>query len=308
MTYRVPARIEFEADAARVRWQETDGGRFTDPFFEESLVRIRRQLGGKRTATSPLSAWSGDAAGGRSAAFIFHVSRCGSTLVSSMLAALSENLVVSEAPVFDDILRGRRDDEALADPMRERWLRHAVCAFADSQAQPPARVIVKLDCWHIFAIERIRRAFPGSPLLFVYRSPLEVLVSLMRRPSLTLVRDTVTPEEIGVTREARDAMSREDLAAAILGAFFREARRHRAHLIPVSYASLPDAVWSGLPGLPIGAADVARLRRAAASDAKEPRHRFVPDAERKRADASAQARAACARWADPHYERWRAAL
>jgi hypothetical protein len=303
--FRVP--IGLDVDRAAVRWHPSDGTRFTESFFDDTIARLRRDAALRGPITmSPIGSWSAPTAAAAPAAIILHVSRCGSTLLSRMLAALPDNLVVSEARIFDDILRGGREDRSIAEDAREAWLHHAVAAFAASQALPPARVVIKLDCWHVFEIARLRRAFPATRFLFVYRDPIEVLVSLMRRPSYTLVRDTVTPAEIGVTRDERDRMSREELAASILGAFFREAARHRAHLIPVPYESLPAAVWNGLPGLPVAEGDVAALRRAAEADAKEPRRAFVPDAERKRTEASPAARDTCARWADPHYERWRA--
>lgn len=303
--FRVP--IGLDIGRAAVHWHPSDGARFTESFFDDTIARLRREPATRGPiTTSPIETWSARPAVAAPAAIILHVSRCGSTLLSRMLAALPDNLVVSEARIFDDILRGGREDRSIADDARVAWLHHAVAAFAASQASAPARVVIKLDCWHVFEIARLRRAFPDTPLLFVHRDPIEVVVSLMRRPSYTLVRDTVTPAEIGVTRDERDAMSREELAASILGAFLREAAHHREHLIPVSYESLPAAVWIGLPGLPVTEEDVALLRRAAEADAKEPGRAFVPDAARKRAEASAAARAACARWADPHYERWRA--
>jgi hypothetical protein len=306
--FRVPLSIDFAGHPARIRWQPSDGARFTEPFFDDTLARLRRRGGGRPVVeTTPVDTWAGVAPGPDPAAFILHVSRCGSTLLSRMLGALPDTLVVSEARVFDDILRGRRGDPAIEDAVRDTWLRHALAAFAASQAVPPARVVVKLDCWHLFEIGRLRRAFPDTPLLFVYRDPLEVLVSLMARPSLTLVRDTVAPEEIGITRTARDALTREELAAAIMGAFFRQAARHREHLAPVPYAALPDAAWTGIPAWRFTAREVEALRRAAEADAKQPDRPFVPDSGAKRAAATAEIRAACAAWSEPAYATWLAA-
>lgn len=302
--YRVPLGIAFAAAAPRICWHPADGSRFTEPFFDDTLARLRRTgLAARPSETTALDAWTAPL-DEPPAAIIFHVSRCGSTLLSRMLAALPSNLVVSEAPIFDDILRGRREDPALTDDLRERWLRHAAAAFVDSQAQPPARVVIKLDCWHIFELARIRRAFPGAPLLFVHRAPLEVLVSLMRRPSRTLVRDTVAPGEIGITPEERDSLQADELAAAILGAFYREATRNRQHLISVPYTSLPSFVWTSFPGAPLAVEEIDVLRRVAEADAKTPRAPFLPDSGQKRAEATPRVRAACARWAEPAYDAW----
>ena len=47
--------------------------------------------------------------------FIFHMSRCGSTLVSQMLAAHPNHTVISEASPIDEIVRTRRADDRGAD-------------------------------------------------------------------------------------------------------------------------------------------------------------------------------------------------
>lgn len=302
--YRLPVRLDFDAHPAAIHWQASDGARFVEPFFDDTLRRLRVAMGRDAGAASPLDTWNDAPPPVTPDAVIFHISRCGSTLVSRMLAALPSTLAISEAPVLDDILRGARRDTASQSAMRERWLRHALAAFTASQATRPSRIVIKLDCWHLFEIERVRRAFPGTPLLFVYRDPLEVLVSLLERPSLTLVRDTVTPEEIGIARAERDALSQTELAAAILGAFFREATRQRAHLTPVPYDSLPDGALTALGRAQFTAGEIDLMRRASAADAKAPHRPFVPDSVRKRAEAGRAIQDACARWTTPAFQAW----
>lgn len=301
--HRVP--VGLDPDRRVVRWVRSDGGRFVEPFFDDTLRRFRATMGPGEVGATPLDDWSREPPPVCCPdAVIFHVSRCGSTLVSRMLGSLPSVLSISEAPIVDDILRPGRGRPEVAPAVRERWMRHVIAAFIASQSELPARTVLKLDCWHLFEIDCVRRAFPGVPLLFVYRDPLEVLVSLIQRPSLTLVRDTVTPEEIGISRDARDALSHVEHAAAILGAFFRQAARHREHLIPVPYTSLPDRISDAFPGTSFTAEEMRMLRRAAVADAKDPARAFVPDSGAKRAAATDAERAACAQWARPAYDAW----
>ena len=300
LSYRIPTGIDSVRGQRRILWQRSDGERFTDPFFEDTQRRLERAGFGRVDATA-LDEWSTTPDAWPPVTVILHVSRCGSTLLSRMLAAIETNLVISEARVIDAILRPGPGKPSAGIEERAVWLRHAAAAFAASQRRPPARLILKLDCWHIFELDTIRLAFPDSPLLFVHRSPLEVLVSLARRPSLTLVRDTVSPAEIGVTRAARDAMSQVELAAAILGAFFREAIRHRRHLVPVPYESLPAFAWTDFPGPALSPVEIQALKAVAGYDAKNPGETFAPDSDRKRAEATLEIREACARLADSAY-------
>jgi hypothetical protein len=39
------------------------------------------------------------------------------------------------------------------------------------------RLFLKLDCWHMRDLPLFRRAFPNTPWVFLYRDPVEVLVS-----------------------------------------------------------------------------------------------------------------------------------
>lgn len=310
MTGAVPARLRFGPDGPRVEWLPLDGAPFSEPFFDQTLSRLRRATADTPFArrSTPVDALCAVAAGLPVAGLIFHVSRCGSTLLAQMLAALPRHVVVAEAPVIDDILRGTRRDPDIGDEERIAWLRGAVAALGRRKTPAEERVFMKLDSWSIFDLPLVRRAFPGVPLLFLHRDPLEVLVSLMRKPSITLIRDTVTPAQLELSIHERNALSREEHAAAILGAFFREATRHRADLVPVDYQDLPDFVRERLPGGNFNAVEQAVLQAVPLRNAKEPAEHFTPDAAAKRQAASPAAVAAVQRWTKPHYDRWLAAI
>ncbi|ATQ41581.1 hypothetical protein [Caulobacter mirabilis] len=290
--YAAPSRLT----QGEVEWRAGDGGRFTEPFFEETLARWRRA--GGAAWTTPPSALEADEAD--PAALIFHVSRCGSTLATRMLGAPAHHLAVSEAPVVDDILRRTPD---APETRKIAWLRGAMAAFARSQTRPPERLFVKLDAWHLFELPLLRRAFPAAPTLFIYRDPLEVLVSLSRMPSLMTVRDTVDPARLGLTEDERNRLSRDELAAAVQGALYRTALDHREALIGIGYPELVDAL-PRLPALGLTPEERAVMRAAATADAKSPDQDFTPDTARKRAEAPTEVREAAERWARVDYREW----
>ena len=304
MNGALPGRLIVEHGRIEIEWFADDGARFTEPFFEETLARLARLPGNARRARrrTPADALREIAPGMPPTAFIFHVSRCGSTLLAQLLAAVPANRVVAEAPVIDDILRAPRLDPRVSDEDRIAWLRGAVAALG--QRAGADRFFVKLDCWSLFELPLIRRAFPGVPCVFVYRQPLEVLVSLLRQPSLTLVRGTVTPAQLGLSETERDSLPAGEHAAAILGAFFREARERRGELWPVAYEQLPAFAWEAMPGFAPTAAERTVMQAASLRSAKNPAVPFAPDALAKRREASPALRAASARWAEPPYARW----
>ena len=286
----------------RVSWLHADGARYTEPFFEDSLRRIRAH---RSNRAGPLRTTSlGELAHGPGLepdAIIFHVSRCGSTLLAQMLAALPQHTVLAEPPLADEIIRLPRRRPATTEAEQIAWLRGAIAALARPHAATSRRVFVKLDCWHLFAWPLVRAAFPRTPLLFLHRHPVEVLASLNRRPSLTLVRDTVGPEQLGLTRAARDALPPLEHAAAILGAFFRVATAAGSAFHRIAYDQLPDYVLHALPGVAFAPAEQDLLATAAQRDAKDPTRVFAPDAAHKRRTASPELWAAAERWTLPSY-------
>ena len=78
--HQVPFRIDFEADPAVVCWQPSDGGRFVEPFVDDTLRRLRATMGPGEVGATPLDDWSREPPPVCPDAVIFHVSRCGSTV------------------------------------------------------------------------------------------------------------------------------------------------------------------------------------------------------------------------------------
>lgn len=302
----IPARILRDKSGPRVEWLHLDGAPFSEPFLDDSLARLRRAPANERSRRplTTLDALAACEPGLPLAGVIFHVSRCGSTLFTQLLGATPRHIVVSEPPIVDDILRSARHDAAINDEQRIAWLRGAMAALGGRQAAAEEKLFVKLDCWAIFELPLLRRAFPGVPLYFIHRHPLEVLASLMRMPSLALVRDTVLAAQMGLTAKERDRLTHEEHAAAVLGALFRSASEHRAYLIPVAYPDVAEFVRTRLLAGTVTEEEAHAYHARLTRSAKNPGQSFTPDTDDKRRTASPALIAACARWAEPPYQRW----
>ena len=88
----VPMRVTFHQTGANVSWCFAGGLDFDDPFFDETLQRcLRRPFSRAFRPQTPISVLTDFAEGNNCRppdAFIFHMSRCGSTLLSQMFTAL----------------------------------------------------------------------------------------------------------------------------------------------------------------------------------------------------------------------------
>jgi len=289
-----PARGELMVD-----WAHFGGARLVEPFFEDSLRIARRRpinrLLRRRTALSALVSGQPADAGTVPAGLIFHMSRCGSTLAAQMLAAVPGHVVVSEAPPLDAVVQiaQRRGDLPIAE--RVALVRAMAAALGRTGSRARA-CFIKLDSWHTLALPLFRLAFPDTPWLFLYRDPVEVLVSHARMRGLQTVPGVMDdilgiagPE--GATSEAHVARVLARICAAVI------EHHHLGGGLLVDYRDLPEAMESRvLPhfGITPDADARAAMRKAAARDAKRPTLSFARDIEDKQRAATASLRAAAA--------------
>lgn len=306
-----PAQVRLdETGAAEVEWRYTGELDFTDPFFRETLDRaVRHPFSLLFPRRLPLEALAGLEPGLEPSGFVLHLSRCGSTVVAQMLASSPRTLVLSEPPPLDTVLRAHRRLPDLPADEHVRRLRLLVSALGRPRTGREERFVVKLDSWAILDLPRLRAAFPSTPWLFLYRDPLEVAVSHLRRLGAHAVPGALPPELFGIAREELASLSLEDYVARVVGSLLAAA----ADVDPaggrfVDYADLPAFALEELPahfGLDLDEGELAAMRAAATRDAKNPALPFEPDGAEKRAGATEAAREAVERWARPHYERMR---
>src|SRR4029077_6493953 len=147
--------------------------------------------------------------------FIFHMSRCGSTLVSQMLAALPSNIVVSEASPIDTVVQAGRWRRDLSEDRQARWLPPIIGALGQKRTGSEQHYFIKLDCWHTLALPLFRRAFPAVPWVFLYRDPVEVLASQVSQPGTQMLPRGIGPNLYGIER-AYGPGSAEDYYARVL--------------------------------------------------------------------------------------------
>jgi hypothetical protein len=230
--------------------------------------------------------------------FIFHMSRCGSTLVAQMLAALPANIVISEAAPIDAIVQLCRSSPHVPMPRQTDLLRAIVAAYGRPRAGRERHFFVKLDCWHALALPLFALAFPKTPWLFLYRDPVEVMVSHVRQRGSQMVPDLTPAQLYGIADF--DGVADENYCARVLGAICRAAA---AQLdggagIAVDYRELPEAVESRiLPHFRVAFdhGERAAMRIAARHDAKTPQLTFADDRAGKQRDAGQALRAVAER-------------
>ena len=297
----LPTTAFWQGSELLLEWSHFGHQRLRDPFFEGSVQRCRHKpfnrLFHHCTPITALSEWLKDRPALRPSGLIFHMSRCGSTLVSGMLASLDHNLVISEAAPIDAVVRAPDADPGLDRASHSGWLAAIIAALGQPRCGE-TNSFVKLDCWHALALPLFRATFPDVPWVFLCRDPVEVLVSQLRMPGIQMIPGMLGPGHLAaIPSYAREP--HEDYCARVLAAICAPVLTHRADGgLVVDYRELPQALWTKiLPhfGVDCSDRDRAAMVEAARLDAKSPCFAFAPDSEAKQQAASASVRAAAAR-------------
>jgi hypothetical protein len=298
----------------QIEWLKMPDVAFSEPFFHQTVATARQDNQSLFTDLDALLQVERVAPAFQPSGFVFHTSRCGSTLVANACRALDSTRVIAEAPVIDKLVSRLFTD---AEPGSNKELiylslvRAAVQAFARDQSVGESRYFVKFSCASILQIKSLRRTWPNVPFLILFRDPTEVTVSNLRnRPQW------MSPESnpaaaaaiVGVSVDQLSGIADEEFCARALGRYYAAAEsvadEQTTRLFDYKQLSLQTLTQIlGFFGVTPSAEELAKIERSLLSHAKDPSRSFRPDSADKKAAASRQVSLAVERWAFPAYER-----
>lgn len=317
-----PIRIYRDDTGPMVDWAWVQDAPHLAPFYkqsvEEQLHRPFHHAFRRQTSLAEMLAWHEASPGLEPSLVVFHVSRCGSTLVSQMLSRSPHHLALSEAPPLDVLLREAIDHRWLTSEQAIAAARAWVSAWAQrSHPESPSlqSVSIKLDAWNNGKAPLVAAAWPDASLVFVVRDPLPVLVSQMRERAYFMV-----PGSLGIGLDGIDlpqllAIPPDEYCARMLGYCYGEMVRtlEQVHPVIIDHSELPSAVEQTilpLMGWKPKEAELAAMRERAAHHGKQPHQPYAPDDVAKRSAADDRLRNLSACWIEEHYQtllRWRKA-
>ena len=306
----IPIRLNWSESGLKVDWCQLGDLRFTDPFFEQTVGQCLRHpanlLFRRETPVEILGALDDLDASLAPTGFIFHMSRCGSTLISQMLAAQPENVVISEASPIDTLLRAPLRDPGITEDQQAAWLQGLLKALGQRRFSGEKHLFVKFDCWHTLCLPLIQRAFPEVPWIFLYREPLEVLVSQHNQMGGQMIPGMLEPALFGWDAQAVTRMGWPEYGGRVLGRIcevaLEQAGAGRGKL--VNYCQLPEVVWSELMtywGVGCVPEAVETMRRVSALNAKNPALPFEADVQVKQGGVTEEIRQVARQWLDETY-------
>lgn len=205
----IPYNLVYHDNKAACEWLYLDNEPFTEPFFADTVWACRsRDINRKKqkvvSSLDMLPEWGNGIDHVQPSAFIFHVSRCGSTLLSQFLSLDQKHIVLSEVPFLDQLLRIPFDDKYDMVSLSQEWFQTAIPFYARKRNGTEQHLFIKTDCWHIFFYRRLRQLYPDTPFILLYRSPDEVFRSQQKQRGMQAVPGIVQPWIMGLRLEEGD--------------------------------------------------------------------------------------------------------
>lgn len=299
-----------------IEWLNMSGVILSEPFFDQTVARVR-----KDTAASPPLITDLDelirlekvSDSLQPSGFIFHSSRCGSTLVANACRELRHSLVVAEASVLDKLISRfftDTDEAGTKELIYSVFLRGAVSALGQRRFGTERHYFIKFAPTSILQFARIRRIWPGVPALILYRDPVEVMVSNLKNiPAWMTIESNpkASAAVLGVNQSDLASLSPEELCARALGRFYSAAAAemdqntllcNHNELSPNKLVSLIRFL-----GVSLSADEAEAIIQQAGLYSKDRLRRtaFSDDADSKRANASIYVKEVAEKWAMPAY-------
>lgn len=200
----IPAKIDWEKESNefKLTWLLRGDWRFKEPFFMNTLSKHMKNSQKKTTGMELLLEYFSKSGAPDPSGFIFHLSRCGSTTISQMLARDPENMVLSEPGPAEGVLGLQK----VPTTKRLAFFVGAMKAFASSRIEPEKLIFVKFsgsDVW----LPWMQLAYPKTPWIFVYRHPAEVLKSNLQKPPPWVIRVKKENRKTAILRKLKHQMS-----------------------------------------------------------------------------------------------------
>jgi hypothetical protein len=236
------------------------------------------------------------------AGIIFHISRCGSTLVSNLLKTADDTVCVSEAGVFGTLFK------ALARQSRTNAARQLLppltTLFSNYRKHNPQRVVLKCTTQDVSSLLPLRTVWPTVPCLILVRDPVEVIVSnLMRPPKWLEVGRRISA--FGALPQSIQSLDHVSVCAWVAGRFCAAARAGLDdNCLVLDYADLTPLVVRQIArvfGLVFSTTGDASFEIVARMNAKRPGEVYADDVALKQRLAIQPIRESAERWANAFY-------
>ena len=235
----------YMARRGRLVWVDMRGERFESSFARETFrSRIMRSSADVRiTRIEALETVDEVANGISPSGFVFHVSRCGSTLLRNMLGAVRRGLSIGE-PAFVTPALSSESPGAV-----QRRIHGGIKALGRAYTGQEKHFFIKFSSPHVGRLDVFEACFPDVPMLYLYRDPTEVFQKVIYGGGCGWLAMKSNPRRaarfVGLDPVLIEEMSPDEYAARVIGRHYEIAAEHSTHgLALLNYRNLtePDCI------------------------------------------------------------------
>lgn len=218
----VPVKLYAEDEGLLCRWLYVGDKNFTEPFFDDTIASRRGlpengYLQKKMSSTNVLAEMVAEMEVIEPTAFIFHISRCGSTLISQMLSLQPSNIVLSEVPFFDELLRYGKKSHCM--PRILPQLKAAIGLYGAKRNENHQQLFIKTDSWHVHFYKELRALYPTVPFFLLYRKPNEVLRSQQKKRGMQALPNFLEAAIFGFDEEKISTMPLDEYMGMVIESY-----------------------------------------------------------------------------------------
>jgi hypothetical protein len=310
----VPIHLRLRRENSEVTWIDASNMRPLEPFFVQTVRRVTtaQNCAAVVTDLDAVVELSEQLSNCEPDGFIFHTSRCGSTLLCNALKSVALTTIVAEAQPISETLAPYAPTSIRPFPpetwksSRDRLVWAMTTVFGQLRASPTARFYIKFNSWNTLALHIVKAVWPNVKWVFLYRDPIEILVSnLRKRPSW--LHQKALPERasafFGFAPEHISAMSVEEFGARVIARYYSHAAvMADERSLLMDYKRLnADGLrqildFFGVSRDELQDSSINRVLRVYSKDKVRLRP-FFDDSEEKQSSASVTLRQAVDRWA-----------
>jgi hypothetical protein len=227
----IPYHLTESNDEHACKWLYTNGDKFTGPFFTESVSKCLSHPfnSGRYRSYSNISVlpeWAANLNSIPPSAFIFHISRCGSTLISQSLCLCDAHIVLPEAPFIDQILRLTKKTGHTAELNSEEMVKAVIKIYGQNPEGDKKHLFIKTDSWHIHFIPLLRKLYPNVPFILLYRKPDEVIRSHQKLRGMQAVPGVIPDELLGIETGSTNTTDLDEHTAKVLENYLKAFIQH----------------------------------------------------------------------------------
>ena len=310
--------IHFDQHTETIQWMDFGSRPLTEPFFQQSVRQLKKLNPNTRVRTTSVRALDEFSEEISPSGFIFHISRCGSTLLSNGLRAIRGAVVISEAqPIGEAVtslsewsIHSNGNGSLRADNYGD-VLRGIVRAYGQYRTNGDKGLVIKFSSWNILHIAAIRRLWPQVPCAIVVRDPLEVAVSCLEEPPGWMNwknQPRLAESMLGWDTEAVASMTAAGFCARVIGEFLKSASAAvDAGCQVIDYGELNKSMIADVARLfeiETQDEDIKNIEKSLSVYSKDlsGKRVFIEDGDSKQAKASKELRKEIQLWAQQAYD------